>query len=59
MEDLIRNFTSVKECFEKQSTEGLINSNANDLKRVCLKQRIDFVESLNKIDTKTISKFSH
>ena len=54
MEDLIRNFNSVKECYDKQSVEGLLNSNDNELKRVCLQDRINFIESLNKIDTKTI-----
>jgi len=54
MEDLIRNFNSVKECYDKQSVEGLLNSNDSELKRVCLQDRINFIESLNKIDTKTI-----
>ena len=54
MEDLIRNFISVKECYDKQSVEGLLNSNDSELKRVCLQDRINFAESLNKIDTKII-----
>jgi hypothetical protein len=54
MEDLIRNFNSVKECYDKQSVEGLLNSNDSELNRVCLQDRINFIESLNKIDTKII-----
>jgi hypothetical protein len=54
MEDLIRNFTHVKECFDKFPADQLLSAEASELKRTCLKERINFVESLNKIDTKTI-----
>jgi hypothetical protein len=54
MENLIRNLNSLKECFEKTSPEQILAMPSEELKNHCVKEKTNFVESLNTIDTKTI-----
>ena len=54
MENLIRNLNAVKECHDQYSTEQMLSMPANELKTICVKEKIKFIESLNSVDTKVI-----
>ncbi len=54
MEDLIKTFGSMKECFDKHSSEEILKMNSNTLKQLCIKEKIAFASSLNTLDTKKI-----
>ena len=54
MENLIRNLNTLKECMDRTSPEQILAMSSNELKQHCLTEKINFVDSLNTIDTKTI-----
>jgi LPS O-antigen subunit length determinant protein (WzzB/FepE family) len=49
MENTIRNLSSLKECFDKVSVNDALSFSDKDLKTTCLKERINFVESINNL----------
>jgi hypothetical protein len=54
MEDLIRNFNSVKECFDKNSSEDILKMNSTVLKKLCIEEKVAFATSLNALNTNKI-----
>jgi hypothetical protein len=54
MENLIRNLSAVKECHDKTSAEQMMQMSSDELKHHCIKEKIDFINSLKMADTKAI-----
>ena len=56
MESAIRNLHAARECFAQFSADQLNSMNNDELKLVCLKERLDLIESVNLINTKELIK---
>ena len=56
MENLIRNFNALKQCHDSVSAEAMLAMPNAQLKSLCVKEKIQFVESLNAVNTQVIIK---
>lgn len=54
MENLINNLNLVKECHDQYSAQDMFSLPPDQLKTLCIKEKINFIESLNKMDTKLV-----